>query len=115
MRIIQITRGAKLLSAIFALSLFLVSGGAIWAYFALKNIDRPLILHFNDMVGIMQIGGVVRLIAVGVTGIIAVIVNFNLAMQLKPRNDFLARILAAWTLLISFLIFISFAAIISVN
>ena len=44
-----------------------------------------------------------------------VIVNFFLALELEARDWFLGKIVAAATLVLSVLIFIAFAAIISVN
>lgn len=108
-------KAAKLISAIFAMSAVFVLGGTIWAYAALKNASGPLILHFNNLSGITQIGSVYWLVSAGITATLAVAINFVLAIQLEPRSSFLARILVGGTLFLAFLTFVSFAAIISVN
>ncbi len=105
----------KVIGFIFLASLLFVLGGTIWAYFALRGIVPPLIIHFNDLVGINQIGSVIDLLMVGGTGVIFVLINFLLALELEERDIFGGKILAAATLFFAILIFIGFAAIISVN
>jgi len=105
----------KLVSAIFAACLALVLGGPIWAYFALRGANTPLIIHFSDWAGINQTGGLADLLWVGVTGIVIVVVNFFIALELEARDWFWGKLLASATLFFALLIFIGFAAIISVN
>ena len=105
----------KVASFIFLASFILILGGTLWAYFALRGIAQPLILHFNDLVGINQTGGVADLLQIGATGIVFVLINFFLTLELEERNVFLGKLLAAATLFLSILIFIGFAVIISVN
>ena len=105
----------KLISSIFLPSFLLVLGGTLWAYFALRGIGQPLILHFNDLAGITQIGSALSFLGVGTLGILGVGVNFILALELEARDRFFAKLLAAATLFMSALLFISFAAIIGVN
>ena len=99
----------------FLLSFVLVLGGTIWSYFALRGIAQPLILHFNNLAGINQVGGVADLLQFGGTGIVFVLVNFFIALELEERDVFAGKLLAAAALFVSVLIFIGFAAIISVN
>jgi len=106
---------AKLLSAIFAASLGFVVGGSIWAYAMLRGVPGPIILHFNNISGISSIGSVFDLFLISITAAAMVIVNFFLALELEARDWFLGKIVAAATLVLSVLIFIAFAAIISVN
>ena len=105
----------KLLSAVFLVSFGFIVGATIWAYVATKDINGPIVLHFNNIAGINQIGSFFDLLLVGITCVLVVIVNFFLALELEKRDWFLGKIVAATTLLASLLIFIAFAAIISVN
>lgn len=105
----------RLISSIFLLSFLLVLGGMLWAYFALRGISQPLILHFNDLAGITRIGDAASFLGVGIIGILGVAVNFVLAIELEARDRFFAKLLASATLFMAALLFISFTAIISVN
>ncbi len=106
---------SKVLSAVFLISFGFVSGAVIWAYTATKDIEGPLVLHFNNIVGINQTGTFLDMLLVGITGAVMVILNFVLALELEARDFFLGKVVAAATLFLSILIFIAFAAIISVN
>lgn len=106
---------SKVLSAVFLTSFGFVSAATIWTYVATKNVGGPIVVHFNNVSGINQIGTFVDLLLVGVTSAVAVIINFFLALELEKRDLFLGKIVAAATLFLSILIFIAFAAIISVN
>ncbi len=105
----------KILGDIFLASLILVAGGTVWAYASLRNVSGPLILHFNNLSGINQIGDAGELVWIGATGILMVLVNFIIATELEARDWFLGKLLAGGTLLLAILLFIGFAAIISVN
>ena len=105
----------KGISIAFGIGFFCILGATLWVYFVLRNAASVLILHFNNVVGINQIGGVTQLIGVGVTGLVVVIANFLIALELEARDLFLGKLLAAVTLLFAILLFIAFAAIISVN
>ncbi len=93
----------------------MVLGGTIWVYFALRHIAPPLILHFNNLAGINQTGNLADLLEIGATGIVFVLVNFFIALELENRDAFGGKLLAAATLFLAILIFIGFAAIISAN
>ncbi|MEK9180596.1 MAG: hypothetical protein AAB897_04260 [Patescibacteria group bacterium] len=105
----------KIISTLFVLSFILVLGGALWAYFILSGSAAPLILHFNGLIGITQIGGAGRLLGVGIVGAIGVALNFVLAIELERREKIMGKLLAAGTLFLAFLLFLGFASIISVN
>jgi hypothetical protein len=113
--IVQKIRPRNVIAITFAISLALVVGGLLWSYFALQGGATPLIIHFNDRVGINQFGGMRELIGIGSFGIIAVLVDFILAFALIERDKVLAYILAIGGLFVSALIFITFSVIISVN
>ena len=106
---------SKVLSGVFLASFGLVSGAVIWAYVATKNIEGPIVVHFNNSDGISQTGTFFDLLLIGVTSAVMVVVNFILALELEARDVFLGKVIAATTFFLSILIFIAFAAIISVN
>ena len=99
----------------FLASLFLVAGGWLWTYFSFRNADQPLILHFNSLIGINQVGSLRDLVPVGAFSLAIVALNFFIALELEERDWFLGKFLAVGTFAFAALIFIGFAAIISVN
>lgn len=98
----------------FGVSLIFVIGGWIWAYLALRGASTPLILRFNAQ-GINQVGYFWDLAKVGIFGLGVVAVNFLISIELERRDRFLGKLAAVFTFFLSVLIFIYFAAIISVN
>jgi hypothetical protein len=105
----------RITAGVFGFSFALVAGGWLWAWLYLKKIDQTLILHFNDISGINLVGKVGDLAGFGVLALVVVAMNFVLALALEDRSWFLGKLLAAATLAFAVLIFIGFAAIISVN
>ncbi len=105
----------KIVTSAFAVSFCFVMGGWLWAYLALRKVSQPLIIHFNNAVGINQIGDLYDLTAVVLFGLIALLLDFCIALELEERDWFLGKLTAAAGLFLSILIFIGFAAIISVN
>lgn len=105
----------KFVGAVFALSFVLVL--FVWArtYFALRNVTQPIVVHFNDIAGINQIGGLKDLAAVAVFALVSLAVDFLLSLELEKRDNFLGKLTAAVGLFIAILIFIGFSAIIGVN
>ncbi len=106
---------SKLISFLFFASILFVLGALGWAYSALRSIPGPIVVRFNNASGITELGGFLNLASVAATGIVIVVINFFLALELRERDRFLGTIIAASTLLMSALIFIGFAAIIAVN
>lgn len=105
-----------LVSLLSLASMLLVLGGSIWAYAAiLSNGSAPYILHFDDVNGITAVGGVWNLVFMGVLGILIVLLNFFLALELEARDKILGKMVAGLTLVIAILLFIGFVAILSVN
>ena len=97
-------------------SLVFVASGFIWAEVALRAIQNgPLILHFDDIQGITAIGGLGRFDFIGVMGLAIVILNYLIALELDRRDAFLGKLASVVTLIFALLLFIGFAAIISVN
>ncbi len=105
----------RIVSLTFLLGFFLIIGGWLKAYFVLRGIPEPLIVHFNNALGINQIGGLKDLAAVAVFGIVSLIFDFLLSLELDERDQFLGKLTAAAGLFLAILIFIGFSAIISVN
>lgn len=105
----------KVASTVFFSSFALVLGGTLWAYFALRSVSGPVIIHFNNLTGINLIGSYWGLVAMGITGLAVIIINFLIALALEERDRFLAKTMAFATALFGTLIFIALAAIISVN
>lgn len=105
----------KRLVAVFVLSFLFVVGGLAWCFFALRGSSGPLILHFNDILGISQIGSLYDLLGVGALGAVMVVVNFILSAEAHKRSREISWLMAGATIFFSVLLFIGFAAIISVN
>ena len=105
----------KIIIGSFVAALVLVAGGTIWAYFALRRITEPLILHYNGQRGISQIGDIWNLLAFGGMGFIMLALNFGIALALEERHPFWGKIVAVANLILGVLIFIGLMAIISVN
>lgn len=104
--------------AVFAaciISFILVLGGWLWTYFALRGTSTPLVIHFNNLKGINQVGYLKDLIAIGGFGLVMVVMNFLVAFTLEERDWFLGKFVAAVTFALCTLIFIGFATIISIN
>ena len=97
------------------LGFVLVIGSWIKAYFALRNVSQPLVVHFTSAAGINQTGNLKDLAAVGIFGLVALILDFVISLELDERDSFLGKITAAAGLFLAALIFIGFSAIISVN
>lgn len=102
---------------IMSLAAFLlISGGSLWAYFALRGVaNAPLILHFDDLSGITAVGSSTSITFMGLLGMAVVLMNFAIALELDARDRFLGKLAAAVTLVFSILLFIAFVAIINVN
>ncbi|MDO8516209.1 MAG: hypothetical protein Q7S28_03095 [bacterium] len=96
-------------------SAMLVLGGMSWAYGVLYDSSRPLIIHFTNFDGITGYGKIEDLIAVGIFGLVAVLINSYLAWEFDDRAPVFARVLMTGTVFIALLLFIGFAAIINVN
>ncbi len=105
----------KMVNSIFLFSFLLVFFGWAIAYFSLRKVYQPLVLHFSDAAGINQIGGLGDLSAVAVFAIVSLVFDLLLSIELDKRDPFLGKVTAAAGFFIAVLIFIGFSAIISVN
>ena len=105
----------KITRAAFLASLALVLSGWLWAYFSLRSLPSPYIIRFVSNIGVTQLGDLQDIAAVGAVAVVSVLLNFMLAFELETRSKFLAKLLVFSTLTFAALIFIGFAAIISVN
>jgi hypothetical protein len=106
----------KVVSLVSLGSLLLVAGGCAWAWTSLAGIaGSSLVLHFDDIDGITAVGGPGSLIFMGALGVVVVLLNFAIALELEERDRFLGKITTAMTFIFAVLLFIAFAAIINVN
>ena len=106
----------RLVTALCAAASLFIVGGFAWAFFALRAVGgQSLILHFNDVDGITNVGGLGTIIFMGMFGALVALMNLATALELDVRGPFLGKFLAAMTLIFSVLLFIAFAAIINVN
>lgn len=105
----------KLVSGLLAVSFGLVLAGFLWAMLSLTRENGLLTLHFNDLQKITAVGGTGLVVFMGIFGIIAVLLNSCLALEFEGRNPFFGKLTAVLTLVFAVLLFISFAAILSVN
>lgn len=107
----------RAVSILSLVALFFVWGGAVWSRLVLHATSdaSPLILHFDDLSGITSVGPPAALQFMTVIGTVIVLMNFFIALELESRDRFLGKLVAAVTLVFAVLLFIGFAAIISVN
>lgn len=105
----------KITLVITVASTFLIISGIWWAYVALSDISQPLIIRFTNVNGITGIGRIGDLMAVGVFGIMATLINGYLAWELDDRAPVFSRAMMMGTAFLALLLFIGFAAIINVN
>ena len=99
-----------------ALTAFVLAFSAwLWAYVALRNVAGPLIIRFNNYAGITQIGGLREMGWIAVSGIVFILADSMIALALDERDGLMGKILSLAALFLAVLLFISFAAIISVN
>ena len=105
----------KLIAALCGVALVLVAGSLVWSYYTLHTIQSPLILHYNDDVGVTQTGSLGSLMGMGILGVIVVLMNAAIAFELAERDKFLGTFLATMTVVFAVLLFIGVSAIIGVN
>jgi hypothetical protein len=106
----------KVVCVVSLASMGLVVGGLLWAYFSLRSAAAgPLILHFNDLEGITSVGSLGSILFIGVLGIVTVLINFFLAIELEERDRVLGKVVLGITALFAILLFLGIAAIIRVN
>jgi hypothetical protein len=107
----------RVVTSLFGVALVFVLGGFLWAVIALMPIAHsiPLILRFNDVDGITNVGGMGQIIFMGFFGVLVVGMNYAIALEFDVRRPFFGKFLAGMTLAFAVLLFLAFAAIISVN
>ena len=98
-----------------ALGFTLIFGGWLWAYLKLRVIEVPVVILYNSVEGVARAGDVREFLKVLVFGLLVILVNFFIAAELEERSRFWARLSSLFTVFLSVLIFIYFAAIISVT
>ena len=105
----------KLVSGLIAASAAFILAGFAWAIASFDAAKGPFILHFNDLAGITSVGGMSIVVFAGAFGIVVVLINGCLAFEFAERNAFFGKLVAVLTLVFAVLLFIAFAAILSVN
>lgn len=105
----------RAIAAFGTLALLLVAGGWLWAFLVLRDRPHSLILHWNDLINVNIKGDMGDLSGLGALSVLAVILNFKLALELDRRDWFLGKLVIGATFGFGVLIFIGFAAIVSVN
>lgn len=98
-----------------ALGFILVFGGWLWAYLKLRVIEMPVVLLYNKVEGVKRAGEVGEFLKVLIFGLLVLVINFFISAELEERSRFWARLSSIFTVFLAALIFIYFAAIISVN
>ncbi|MBI2889099.1 MAG: hypothetical protein HYY10_04210 [Candidatus Liptonbacteria bacterium] len=101
--------------ALLGASVVLPIAGMVWAYFALRGINQPLIVHFTEHTGITEVGTLSYVLFLGAFWAFASFVNIAIGIPLLKRDAFLGYFLTGASFCLSILIFIWFAAIIHVN
>jgi hypothetical protein len=104
----------KALATIFFISLILILGSGIWAFYSLRDIEEPLILHYSQY-SISQTGSIWDLLSASLFGVVVVGINFAITLKLIEKDLFLSRLIAFATLIFGILISMAFVAIIGVN
>jgi hypothetical protein len=105
----------KFVSALLSAAFLFVIGGFLWAWFSLGKTANPLIMHFDNLHGITTATGRGTILFAGIFGLAAVMVNAYLALEFEERNPLFGKLTAVLTLVLAVLLFIAFAAILSVN
>ncbi|MEK7137959.1 MAG: hypothetical protein AAB787_00470 [Patescibacteria group bacterium] len=98
-----------------ALGFVLIFGGWLWAYLKLRVIEVPVVILYNEVEGVTRAGEVGEFLKVLVFGLLVLVINFFISAELEERSRFWARLSSIFTIFLAVLIFIYFAAIISVN
>ncbi len=106
----------KMVSGIFLAALAFAAGGFAWVVVALRSANGgAVILHFNDIDGITQVGMPGDILRVGIFTLLVVLIDFAIALELDARDRVLGKIMAAVTLVACVLLFIACTAILNVN
>ena len=109
----------RLVVLLSSAAVLFVLGGFIWAYLTLRHVvltgGTLLILHFNSIDGITNIGGLNKIVFIGVFGLLVTVMNFFIALEFDTRDRFFGKFIASATLVFGILLFIAFTAIMNAN
>ena len=104
---------------IYILNLVAIGISLISFFMVLLNligmVNRPIVMHFDDINGITQMGAFNDIIFITITGIIVTIINFFIALEIRKKDVFLAKIISIASILFAVLLFIAFTAILTMN
>ncbi|MCL5733468.1 MAG: hypothetical protein M1334_02275 [Patescibacteria group bacterium] len=96
-------------------SLVLVLISSSSAILILRKINQPLIIHYSYLNGIDKVGGIFMVFQIAVLVLVMVLINSFIAYYVESKDKFLGKLISSGTLFLSFLIFIFFFIIISIN
>ena len=105
----------KLVSLLCICALAFILGSFIWFAIVAHGVTSQLILHFNDVVGVTQVGNFSIILEIGFLAILIVFLNTAIALELAGRDRFLGVFTAGVNLTIAILLFIATSVIIGVN
>ena len=106
----------KIVVTLFGLSVALLFISALVGAIGLPGFQGPLVIRFDKFAGEANlIGGFRTVFGLGVVVSFMVLVNFLLARETYYRERFLSYIIAAATLIISFLFLVAVSGIVAVN
>lgn len=106
----------KIIVTFFGLSIALLFVSALVGGIGLPSSQGSLIIRFDKFAQEANlIGGFRTVFGFGVTVSFVVLVNFLLAWEIYYRERFLSYIIAAATLIISFLFLVAISGIVTVN
>jgi len=105
----------KILTVFTALCLFFLIIGFLTVYFSIAKLTSPLILHFDNVLGIDFFGETQSLWFMWVTGLLVVLFNLFLGYYLFYRERALSYLLFGITALFSLFNFVAILQVISLN
>ena len=106
----------KFIVSLFGLSVAFLFLAALIGSIGLPGSQGLLILRFDKFAeGANLIGGLRTVFGFGVVAAFVVFVNFLLAWEIYNRERFLAYVIAAATLIVSFLFLVAVSGIVAVN
>ena len=105
----------KPISIFTALSFLFIVIGLALVYFNITRLTSPIVLHFDNVLGMDFFGEKYALWFVWLTGVFTVVVNFFIGKTLFYRERVLSYLVFGTTSFFSFLNLVAISQIISLN
>lgn len=106
----------KIIATFFGLSIALLFISALIGGIGLPGSSGPLVIRFDKFANAADLIGDFRTVfGFGIVAAFIVLVNFLLAREIYHRERFLSYIIAATTLIVSFLFLVAVSGIVAVN